>query len=457
MRVRPRRIAIAELLGVDEGQVFASLEALEGQGIVLRGSFTSTAPRSNGNGSSNGQATEWCDRRLLARIHRLTLTGLRQQIRPVEPVDFLRFLAKRHRLVGDNRWGGPVGVREAIGQLAGCELPAGAWEPRVLASRIADYDPAWLDQLFLSGEVVWGRLTRPRRGDDERPSSAAMTRVVPISLVLREELAQLLPPQEPLPPGLVRSGAERVLEALTARGALFFGELATATQMLPSHLEEALRELAALGLVTSDAFAAVRKIAGGTKTQSRRRTRRPLHSASAPIGRWSLFPGLQPPVDRAAQLDAWCRQLLKRYGVVFRDLLVRESAAPSWQELVGVLRRMELRGEVRGGRFVSRVAGEQYALAEAVDQLRQARDEKSPEPWFVISATDPLNLFGIVTPGVRVPATHRNALIVQGGQLVAVRQAGVVEFFETLDPATQWTMRRALTTGRRDLEVAAPV
>ncbi len=440
--------ALADFLELDVGAVGAALEALEGQGLVLRGRFTTDAQQ-----QLDRPADEWCDRRLLARIHRLTLAGLRRQIQPVEPRDFLHFLAGHHHLLDGSRWSGPVGAREAIAQLQGFELPAGAWEQRVLGARVAEYDPAWLDNLFMAGEVVWGRLNPPRRDEDERPSMATLSRVVPISLLLREELPNLLSPEREIPSGALRSGARAVLEALTARGALFFGELKTATQMLPTHLEEALRELAAAGLVTSDAFAAVRKIVEGDRPRgSRRRTKTKVHSVAAPIGRWSLFPGPVAVPSREQYLDAWCRQLLRRWGVLFRDLLVRETSAPSWQELIGPLRRLELRGDVRGGRFVAQVAGEQYALPAAVDRLREARQQVAaaePQPWIVLSAADPLNLFGVVTPGDRVPATHRNALIVERGRLIASRQAGHVEFHETVAAVAQWEMRRAMTLGRR--------
>jgi ATP-dependent Lhr-like helicase len=369
---------------------------------------------------------------------------------------YLSFLLEHHRLVQDKQWGGAVGVREAISQLQGFEMPAGAWESRVLAARIAEYDPAWLDNLFFSGEVVWGRLTRPRRDEDDAPSAAGLSRVVPISLALRETLPLLLPPRDEGAPPKLRSGAERVLEVLTRRGALFFNELAAVTQMLPGHLEEALRELAAQGLITSDAFAAVRKLSGGDASRSRRRARRPLHGAAAPIGRWSLFPGLIEPAPTDKHVEHWCRQLLARYGIVFRDVIARETAAPSWQTLVGVLRRMELRGELRGGRFVTQVSGEQYALPETVDRLRESRDTLDKQPWTVISAADPVNLFGVITPGVRVPATHRNALVVQGGRVIATRVAGVAEFHAPLDAATSWAMRKAMTLGRRPTEEMSP-
>jgi ATP-dependent helicase Lhr and Lhr-like helicase len=450
---------LGERLGLDEVFVSASLEALEGQGTVLRGSFSEVAQDRSADPPAASQC-EWCDRRLLARIHRLTMQGLRQQIQPVEPRAFLHFLAGHHHLLAENRWGGAVGVREAIAQLQGFELPAGAWERRVLGARIAEYDPQWLDHLFLSGELVWGRLNPPRRGEDQKPSMAALTRVVPISLFLREELAGLLPPEREAPSAALRGGAELVLEALSTRGALFFGELKAATQLLPSNLEDALRELAALGLVTSDAFAAVRKIVEGDKTRgrSRRATGRRLHGVAAPIGRWSLFPGSLSAPTSETYRDAWCRQLLKRWGVVFRDLVVRESSAPSWQELVGTLRRMELRGDVRGGRFVSQVSGEQYALPSCIEPLRNARQQiESPDlPWIVLSAADPLNLFGVITSGPRTAATHRNALVVSGGRLIASRQAGHVEFHEPVDRATEWEMRRAMATGQRRLPELEP-
>jgi len=438
---------LAEFLGLEQEYVTSALGALEGQGTVLRGRFTDAARESEAAGEPAG---EWCDRRLLARIHRLTLHGLRQQIQPVEPRAYLHFLMRHHHLLAGGQWGGPVGVREAIAQLQGFELPAGAWESKVLAARVSEYDPAWLDNLFLSGEVVWGRLNPPLREDDERPSMAALSRVVPISLLLREELGGLLDVEREAATNL-RSGAQQVAETLAARGASFFNELKQLTQMLPGHLEEALRELAAAGVVTSDAFAAVRgMVDSGHPARGRRRPT--LHRVAAPIGRWSLFPGGVLPTGGEAHLEAWCRQLLRRYGVVFRDLLARESTAPRWQRLTATLRRMEMRGEVRGGRFVAQVAGEQYALPEAVERLREARQElesSGEQPWIVLSAADPVNLFGIVTGDVRVRATHRNSLIVQGGRRIAIRQAGTIEFLEPVEQSIEWEMRRALTLGRR--------
>ena len=455
---------LAAFFRLDEAIVFAALEALEGRGSVLRGNFFGNAADAEQNGNEKAPVG-WCDRRLLARIHRLTLAGLRQQIQAVEPRAYLHFLTRFHHLDAGNRWGGIVGVREAIAQLQGFELPAGAWESRVLAARTAEYDSAWLDQLFMAGEVVWGRLNPPDRDDEEGPSTAALTRVMPLSLMLREELAGLLPGNgnsEPSASVPLRSGAEAVLAALEARGALFFAELKALAGLLPTQLEEALRELAAAGLVTSDAFAAVRKIVEQRRETGRRRQRSPgrMHTPVAPIGRWSLFPGPIHAESRQHYLESWARQLLRRWGVLFRDVLVREASAPRWQELVPVLRTLELRGEIRGGRFVSGVSGEQYALPEAVDQLREARrglEDAASHDWIVLSAADPVNLFGVITSEPRIPATHRNALIVRAGRLVASRQAGTAVFYETLDEATQWTMRRTMTLGRRPVESVGPL
>jgi ATP-dependent Lhr-like helicase len=449
---------LADLLSLEPSHVTSALEALEAQGIVLRGHFSIENQK-----SQIENAPQWCDRRLLARIHRLTLTGLRRQIQPVEPAVFLRYLLRHHRLTGDNRWGGPVGVREVIGMLQGFELPAGAWEHHVLAARVADYDPQWLDHLFLSGEAMWGRLRPPRRDEQDGPSMAALTRTVPISLLLREDLAWLLPAAESAPTNgssaengsnfdsRLRSNARQVLEALTARGALFLPELKTVTGLLPAHLEDALRELAALGLITSDAFAAVRTIVDGAKnSRGRHRRRGSVHAGlSAPAGRWSRFPGAFEPPPREQYLEKWCRQLLRRYGVLFRDLLTRESAAPAWYELVPVLRRLELRGELRGGRFVAQVAGEQYATESAVEQLRQMRDQPPDNSWQLISAADPLNLIGIITDGPRIPATHKNAVILKDGRCLAAKQAGQITFFQQFDLATEADVRRALQVRRQ--------
>lgn len=443
---------LASELGLVESQVAAALEAIESSGAVLRGNFT-VATRTAGNGAPSGQAKpelQWCDRRLLSRIHKLTLAGLRQRIKPVSPADYVRFLAQHHRLGGTHQWRGVAGVREVIGILQGFEAPAGAWEKQLLATRIADYDGGLLDQAFLSGEVMWGRLRLPRRDDETRKSIAALTRVVPISVLLREDLSWLVGTEREPQDGWLRGNATKVLDALTKRGALFFQELRVAADLLPTHLDEALRELAACGLVTCDGFGAIRAFASSKQAQRYRE----LSAAAAPAalhsGRWSKFPGeFAVGVSAEQRLERWCQQLIRRYGVVFKEILTRESSAPSWHELVPVFRRMELKGEIRGGRFVSDVGGEQFAAENSIELLRQVRESPVDHSWLLVSACDPLNLSGILGQGVRVPCIQRNAIILYQGRFVAAKQAGQVEFFETLSTELQGEMRRALQTGRR--------
>ena len=448
---------LADELGLERSQVDSSLEALESQGIVLRGRFTTAAI------SSESSPSEWCDRRLLARIHRVTLEGLRQRIKPVSPDDYMRYLIRRHRVGREAKWGGAVGVREAIAQLQGFEMPAGAWESRILAARCDDYDPQWLDQLFLSGEVTWGRLRTLKRDDDKGRGNGAITRAMPISLMLREDLSWLVSDprafnDKPVnadcsAESLSLSGyAQQVLEALHQRGALFAQELKTTTGLLPSHLEEALRELAACGFVTSDAFAAVRAIAGQPTAKRNGRRRKAASGMALPAGRWSLFPGSLEEPSRDERLEQWARLLLRRYGVLFRDLLARENASPAWHELVRVLRRLELRGEIRGGRFVSGVGGEQFAEDNAISELRASRETEPDDSWILLCGADPLNLAGVILPGARVTANQKNYLILQAGCCIAAKQAGQIEFFAEVDRETEASMRRALQTGRLDAQ-----
>jgi ATP-dependent Lhr-like helicase len=450
--------------------MFASLEAVEASGIVLRGHFTVRCSASTTSTASGPGDTEWCDRRLLARIHRLTLEGLRRRIEPVSPTDYLRFLSRHHRVLPTDHRHGPAGVKQAVAQLQGFESPAAVWESQLVAGRVADYDPQWLDQLFMAGDLVWGRLRPPRVANGSVPPASdgvplappvgrALTRAVPISLATRADLGWLLPHDRPSAEDAARGNAQLVLEAFRRHGALFWQELQAATDLLPGHLDEALRELAALGLVTSDGYSAVRAIAGHKPPAIKRRNRRQKTlRTTGPAGRWSLFPGLVKPPAREEYLARWCIQLLSRYGVVFRDILARESAAPSWSELAPVFRQLERRGEIRGGRFIAQVGGEQFAAEETVEQLRQVRDLPATEPWIVLSAADPLNLLGIVgrisnpSTGGRLPATHGGALVLEAGRYVAARSGAHIEFFADVPPEKQAEMTRALLRGRRPPE-----
>jgi ATP-dependent helicase Lhr and Lhr-like helicase len=420
---------IAALLGLKGSLVDSALLRLEAEGCVLRGRFTKET-----------DGTEWCERRLLARIHRRTLDGLRRQIQPVATDSFFRFLLEHHGIGNNSRPPGRIGLQNAIGSLEGFESPVGAWEHDLLPARVKEYRPELLDELFTRGEVVWGRLQPPRQTDESR--GRVLTRIAPISLVRRADLAWLLPTARDVSPGHARWDAQTTYDALTAHGALFFDDLLSATRLLPAQLEDALRELAALGLVTSDGFAAVRATIvkhGATewRTASRVRKRRHRRVAYVHSGRWSKFPPFVQPPTNEERAERWARLLVNRYGVMFRDLLARESLAPSWRELVSVYRRLEMRGEIRGGRFVAGVAGEQFALAEAVERLRQMHDEPANESLQVISAADPLNLVGIVTRDARVPATRSNRVLFSNGRPIAASESRSIRWLSECDDSTR--------------------
>jgi ATP-dependent Lhr-like helicase len=416
---------IGQQLGLSVGAVQAALVELEAEGCVLRGHFT-----------LDSDGDQWCERRLLARIHRRTLDGLRRQIQPVDCRAFLRFLLDHHGMRDGGRLSGRAALQSAIGRLEGFESPAGAWEHDLLPSRVDDYVPEHLDELFAGGEIVWGRLQPPRQTDDRR--GRVLTRIAPISLARRADLAWLLPPDRAISPGLARWDSQAVYEALTMHGALFFDDLLVASQLLPAQVEDALRELAALGLVTSDGFAAVRATIAKhplipRRSGSRASKRRQRRAAYTHGGRWSKFPPFIQPADSELRAERWAWLLLARYGVMFRDLLGRESLAPSWGDLVRVYRRLEMRGKIRGGRFVAGVAGEQYALGEAVERLRRVRDEPTTEEWHVISAADPLNLVGIVTRDARVPATRGNRVLLVDGRPIAAVESRVIRWLTDID------------------------
>ena len=416
--------ALAARLGLDPGDVAIAVAALENDGAVLRGDFTD-ARRAPGTG---GDDTEWCDRRLLARIHRATVAALRREIEPVPAAVFLRFLAAWQHAAPGTRLSGAGGLLAAIEILQGFEAPAEAWEAAILPARVERYDPDDLERLCLGGQVAWVRPGR-RAPAGAAPRGGAFHRGSLITLALREDLAWLVG-RAPRPP--LSSRATAVVAHLEARGASFPREVATATRMLPAELDQALGELLAAGVVTLDGLAALRRIAG---LRARRR------APAAAGGRATRFlrhrggvvgggEGRIALLDREAAepedaADARAAQLLRRWGVLFRDLLAREPAAPAWREILPVLRRAEARGEVRGGRFVDGFTGEQFALAEAVDALRAERRGPSLRPAHDVSAADPLNLAGILTPGPRIPAAARGRVTITDGLPVA--GAGPIE------------------------------
>ncbi len=417
--------ALAMVFGLDESDVFSALCRIEMNGGVLRGRFTPGLPINT---------IEWCERRLLSRIHRRTVETLRKAVEPVTPAELIRFLLSWQGISKNTKGHGRAGLLHCIGQLQGFELAAGAWEAHVLPARVSDYDGTWLDALCLSGEVVWGRLS-PREKTGAAPRAAA------ISLAKRRDLDWLLSPrslderdeEEPKainPNELLSNPGLLVAQALHQGGALFFDDIVRRTALSMSAVEDALWELCAHGLVTGDGFSGLRALLlpAGKRVISRR-VYGDRHGYAEPLavtGRWSLLRGLPwvetpaslPKEDRTAVIEALARQYLKRYGIVFRDLLARETEVPAWHDLLRVYRRLELAGEIRGGRFVFGFVGEQFALPEAVDGMRAIKNAPKTGEIIRLSACDPLNLAGILTPGPRIPATLGNFIVYQDGLII---------------------------------------
>ncbi len=590
---------LAAAAGLRPSAVESALAALEGEGFALRGHFTPAspavtagqapaaaattvsaaaaegsrraparpAPAAAGNATNRAAATEWCERRLLARIHRYTLERLRREIEPVSQADFMRFLLSWHRVAGAAAGGagagaaaqagpgvaaaaesaqgpaaqGPESLPAVLAQLEGFEAPAGAWEGEILPARLPGYDPLWFDALCLAGRYVWGRLTppvataAPGTAATERAAGAVAwagelegrprgrragpVRATPI-LVLPRGALQLwielaAAPHSPPVPGTAGDGlpelssdAVAVYRRLLAGGASFFDELAAGARLLNTQLEAALAELVAAGLVTADSFTGLRALL--VPAHKRPRIDRQVRPGAAGslaafgvqnAGRWSLLrppapasptavdaggfgqaaagiassgvagsaapggagamgsdpaadlsfgtPGAPPPALEAA---AW--SLLRRYGVVFRRLLERESLAPPWRDLLRAYRRLEARGEIRGGRFVDGFSGEQFALPDAVGRVRAVRKEPRRGSLVSVSAADPLNLVGIVTPGDRLPALSGNRVLFRDGEPIAVWESRQTRFLVELGPAERWQAQNALT--RRPFQSAAP-
>ena len=401
---------LAATLGFDEADVRTALIRLEGEGLVLRGSFTDPAA-----------GEEFCDRRILARIHRATIAHLRREIQPVAPATFLDFLLSWQHVAPGAGLAGENGVLEVVEQLQGFEAAAAAWEAEILPARVQDYEPAFLDSLCLGGEVVWGRWSRRGTLAEVPARRPGMTRAGPVGLGMRPDLPWLLD-RAPADETALSSAARDVLAFLRARGASFFPEILSGTRRLPYEVEEALWQLVSAGLVSADAFAALRSLVRGDARLTDHPPRRRSRPRLVREGRWSLLEAAAG--DSGDFVDPRTRQVLRRYGILCRELLAREPSAPPWREMLSVLRRMEARGEIRGGRFIAGLVGEQFALPEAVDALRAVRRDGSQGRFLRISACDPLNLVGILTPGPRVAALLGNRVIYRGGVPVAAVESG---------------------------------
>ena len=468
----------AEFLGalvvVAPALVYRALLMMEMQGLALRGVFDNVKPAEDAP-----HATEWCERRILQRIHRLTLTGLRKAVEPVSPAVFMRWLLDWQHVAPDAQLSGEEGVLAALEQLEGFEAPAVEWERTLLPARVRDYSPRWLDDLCLAGVVAWGRISphpawlEKGTGEAAAPRRVIPTAAAPITFFLREgaewlgEALRSKCVEEQVLATSLSPEARTVRSLLSERGAAFTADLQRFSGLGKLQVTSALWELATAGLASADGFDQLRAMMDPRrKTAAVEQTvavnLRKRAAARTTAGRWSLFcnpvapssapgtrpepgpkesglqkAGLQKPDLQAmaesrayqASLEAHARVLLCRYGVVFRDLLARESSAPKWRDLAPVLRRLEERGELRGGRFVSGPFGEQFALPEAVEGLRAARRQVSArvaEAPLTVSAADPLNLVGLIVPGERVPAIPgREVSFYRGAAVQEETDAGV--------------------------------
>ncbi|HSC65001.1 MAG TPA: helicase-related protein, partial [Caldimonas sp.] len=433
--------SIAVPLGLARSEVEIALLALQAEGHVLQGRFTPLRPVD--------ADAEWCERHLLARIHRYTLKRLRREIEPVEPRDFVRFLFDWQRVGATSRVSGPEALAGVLGQLEGFEAPAAVWEAEILAARVQDYAGPWLDELCTAGRTLWTRL-RPLAGDGR--AAPASLRSTPVLLLPRRAAAlwtRLAPSRAD--DADVGSRARLVADHLAAHGASFFDEIADAVRLLPAELEDALAELVRRGRVNCDSFAGLRALlvpAAKRSTAHGRRRRGVTLLGVADAGRWSLIRSPAPLVDEgrdgatraapgridAEALEHVARILLRRYGVVFWRLLEREAAwLPPWRELVRVYRRLEARGEIRGGRFIAGLSGEQFALPEAIVSMREVRRRPADDTLVCLAASDPANLLGTVVPGPKVARVAGARVVWRDGVPLATSVGGVVDALSPLD------------------------
>jgi ATP-dependent Lhr-like helicase len=435
--------ALAEPLGVAVAEVDAALLALQQEGTALQGRF--------GPEATAGGAIEWCERHLLARIHRYTLGRLRRKIEPVEPRDFARFVFEWQHVAPITRVSGPDALAGVLAQLEGFEAPAASWETELLPARVGDYAARWLDELCTSGRTMWTRL-RPTATD----ARGGTLRATPILLLPRRSAA-LWSGLAPAPAGeeWLGSRARCVRDFLAEHGASFFDDIAAGVRLLPAELEDALAELVVHGVVHGDSYAGLRALLVPPSRRAAKAARGRAGWFGVPdAGRWSLARRRlvsSPPSSRAAALDSpalehVARTLLRRYGVVCWRLVEREPAwLPPWRDLVRVLRRLEARGEIRGGRFIAGVAGEQYALPEAVAMLRQVRRRPGDGALVCVAATDPANLLGSVVPGQRVARVAGARVLWRDGVPLATSVAGQVEWLAAdVDAGDRARLARAI-------------
>ncbi len=420
---------LAQPLALDERAIQQALLQLEQEGFVIQGHF-----------SPQASELEWCERGLLARIHRYTLKQLRNEIEPVSAADFMRYLFNWQGL--DEPGEGIATLERVMLQLEGVSVAAASWEEEILPARLQPYFSTQLDELCSSGRLTWLRIKQSGSKENKRKNPAIKT--TPVSFVFRHNLpiwSQHLEMDE----ADLSSSALKVLQVLRQWGASFFDELQQQTGLLKTQLETALGELVAWGLVNSDQFQGLRALVSPVKRTHPQRRRALQQAPLAGGGRWSLLRPVVAPVDKRQRAEQVVQTLLTRYGVIFRKLLEREHGLPPWHELLYVLRRMEARGEIRGGRFVQGFAGEHFALPEAVSLLREVRKQKDSDQLISISGTDPLNLTGIITPGKRMPAQSGYRILYRDGKPVASNQNGELSIDAHIPEQDHWQIKNLLT------------
>jgi ATP-dependent Lhr-like helicase len=433
-------------LGLEASDVAIGLAALEGEGFVLRGRFSASS-------GADGAPVEWCERRLLARIHRYTLNKLRAEIEPVSAADFMRFLMHWQHVHPSARMKGSEALEQLLEQLDGFEGQAASWEADLLPSRVEDYDPRWLDTLCLSGRAAWARRSpRPTgtAGGNGGGRRSGPVRSSPIALMRRTALdawLQALDDDETAQQrDQLSSPATAVLALLDTRGACFYDELLRDAGLVRAQLEDALGELVSAGIVSSDGFSGLRALVAPSSRRrgSLGRRRRAAVFTMESAGRWSTLRAAGGS-DERERIETLAWVLLRRWGVVFRRLLDREGSLPPWRDMLRVYRRLEARGEIRGGRFVAGFSGEQYALPDAVGLMRKLRRKGGDDRLIAVSAADPLNLVGIITPGKRVPAISSNRVLYRNGVPIAAREGGVVRLLnDDDDDALRYQLESAL-------------
>ena len=466
-------VTVAQLgseLHLEGSSIGAALVALEVEGFAFQGRFSPPT-------AAEGEAVEWCERHLLQRIHRYSIDAHRKSIAPVSLQTYTEFLFDRHQLLplseeeqsASPSLDGQTQLQNTLSLLDGIPAPAASWEADLYPVRIKDYDPSWLDVMCISGKVAWGRYTLPaaslRESKSNSRKSPGPIKTTPITLVLRQNLdiwQALASSQLPQETQLQYSASARRIESdLEQHGASFFDQIQSRTSLLKTLLEEGLAELVAGGRLNSDSFTGLRALltpSGRRRGKHRRRGRKSMFGVED-AGRWSLldtFMQAATPAEQASrywkvldeeQLQRLASIYLRRWGVLFRNLLDRESKAPPWRVLLATLRKMELRGSIRGGRFISGVSGEQFAFSETVDDLRQfskGQEKRADLTWVCIAATDPLNLINLSLPNRKLPRLGKNRVLYRNGIAVAVLESGDVHFLTEVEPDQRWLLQQLL-------------